>query len=290
MPDFQGGQRPLVWTLAVLSTVSYGALYYAQPLLAVAAEHQRGWTRTQTGIAFTLALLVTALVAPAVGRALDARGGRVLIGGGAVLGSLAFVLLALSSSYVPFVIGWLLAGVAMALTFYEAVFTVLGQVVSGKERTRATLTINSGRRAGEHDLRPAHHRPADGWAAWGAVRARGVAARGRPVELAGAAEGRQDDGGNRAAFLHPGPHLCPADPGLHPRPDRDRRSGVATRSTAAGRWVRSGAGSGADRPARTGGVRAPAGATGHPTADRDAVCSPDWNSGRCCCTSRQLFP
>ncbi|GBF04811.1 major facilitator superfamily MFS_1 [Deinococcus aerius] len=141
MPESTRSQRSLVWTLAVLTTVSYGALYYAQPLLAVAAEHERGWSRTQTGLAFTLALLVTALVAPRVGRALDARGGRVLVGGGAALGGVAFMLLACTSSYPAFVLGWLLAGVAMALTFYEAAFTVLGQQVSGAARTRATLTI-----------------------------------------------------------------------------------------------------------------------------------------------------
>lgn len=141
MPDQTRGQRSVVWTLAALTTVSYGTLSYAQPLLAVAAEHERGWSRTQTGLAFTLALLVTAFIAPAVGRALDARGDWVLVGGGAVLGGLAFGLLASTSSSLPFVTGWLLAGVAMALTFYEAAFTVLGQQVGGAARTRATLTI-----------------------------------------------------------------------------------------------------------------------------------------------------
>lgn len=82
MPALSASTRPLVWTLALLSTVSYGALYYAQPLLAVAAEHALGWSRVQTGLAFTLALLVTAFIAPVVGRALDARGGRTLLSGG----------------------------------------------------------------------------------------------------------------------------------------------------------------------------------------------------------------
>ncbi|UBV44454.1 MFS transporter (plasmid) [Deinococcus taeanensis] len=135
------GQRPFVWALAALTTVGYGALYYAQPLLALATEHERGWTRAQTNFAFTLALLVTAFTAPAVGRALDARGGRSLLSLGALCAAAAFTLLALTASYPLFVLGWLLAGAAMALTFYEAAFTVLGQQVQGEARTRATLTI-----------------------------------------------------------------------------------------------------------------------------------------------------
>lgn len=71
--------RPLVWTLALPCTVSHGALYYAQPLLAVATEHATGWTCVQTGLAFTAALLVSAVFAPRVGRHIDRRGGRHLL-------------------------------------------------------------------------------------------------------------------------------------------------------------------------------------------------------------------
>ncbi|MBB5234111.1 MFS transporter [Deinococcus budaensis] len=141
MAQLSVGQRSLVGALAVLTTVGYGALYYAQPLLAVAVEQERGWTRAQTGLAFTLALLVSAFLAPLVGRALDEKGGRKLLSLGALSGSLAFLLLAFTSSSLPFVFGWLLAGVAMALVFYEAAFTVLGQQMQGAARTRATLTI-----------------------------------------------------------------------------------------------------------------------------------------------------
>lgn len=137
------GQRQTIWALALLSTAGYGTLYYAQPLLAVAFEHAHSWSRTQTSLAFTLALLTTAFLAPAVGCQLDrGRGhGRRWLVGGALLGSVAFLLLALTSSYPLFVLGWLLAGVAMSLTFYEAVFTVLGQQVAENVRSRATLTV-----------------------------------------------------------------------------------------------------------------------------------------------------
>jgi len=70
------GQRLTVRALALLSTVGYGALYYAQPLLAVAFEHTSGWSRTQTSLVFTLALLTTAFLAPAVGRRLDQGHGQ----------------------------------------------------------------------------------------------------------------------------------------------------------------------------------------------------------------------
>lgn len=141
MTNTPASTRPLVWTLALLCTVSYGALYYAQPLLAVATEHATGWTRVQTGLAFTAALLVSAVLAPRVGRHLDRRGGRNLLSGGALCGAAAFVILALSSDYGVFLCAWLLAGLAMTLTFYEAAFTVLGQHVAGAPRTRATLTV-----------------------------------------------------------------------------------------------------------------------------------------------------
>lgn len=131
----------VVWTLALLSTVGYGALYYAQPLLAVATEAQTGWTRVQTGGAFTGALLVTALLAPGIGRALDRHGGRTLLSAGAGLGAVALLILAVTPPFPLFVLAWLLAGVAMALTFYEATFTVLAQAVPAALRTRATLHV-----------------------------------------------------------------------------------------------------------------------------------------------------
>lgn len=134
-------QPALIWTLALLSTAGYGALYYAQPLLAVATEHATGWSRAQTSLAFTLALLTNAALAPAVGRTVDRCGGRALISGGAALGAVALILMSLHPTYPGFVVCWVLAGVAMTLTFYEPVFTVVAQQFKADDRRRATLTI-----------------------------------------------------------------------------------------------------------------------------------------------------
>ncbi len=135
------GRRPLIWTLALLSTAGYGALYYAAPLLGVATEHALGWSRAQTSLAFTLALLTNAALAPLVGQWLDQVGGRVLISGGALLGAASLFGMSLTTSYPVFVLCWVLAGAAMTLTFYEAVFTVVGQQLQGAARTRAILGV-----------------------------------------------------------------------------------------------------------------------------------------------------
>ncbi|MHA0036744.1 MFS transporter [Deinococcus sp. PESE-13] len=134
-------QRPFVAALAVLNTVAYGTLYYSQPLLAVQFEHAFGWPRSFTSLVFTLALLVTALTAPTLGRWFDTVGGRTPLTLGAGLGALSFSLLAVTESPVVFLLAWLLAGVAMSLTFYEATFGVLAGQLQGEARTRATLGI-----------------------------------------------------------------------------------------------------------------------------------------------------
>jgi len=104
-------------------------------------EHALGWSRGQTSLAFTLALLTNAVLAPLVGHRLDRFGGRSLISGGALLGAVALFGMSLTTNYLAFVLCWLLAGIAMTLMFYEAVFTVVGQQFQGAARIRATLSV-----------------------------------------------------------------------------------------------------------------------------------------------------
>ena len=134
-------QRLFIAALAALNTVAYGTLYYVQPLLAVQFEQAFHWPRSFTSLAFTLALLVTAFTAPALGKLFDAGKGRALLTIGAGLGATSFALLALVTSPVLFLLAWLLAGVAMGLTFYEATFAVLAGHLHGAARTQATLSI-----------------------------------------------------------------------------------------------------------------------------------------------------
>jgi hypothetical protein len=85
-------------------------------------------------------LLAAGLVAPWVGRTIDAKGGRpVLIGSSVLLGS-GLALLALAHSLPVYFMAWLLIGVGMGSGLYDAAFATLGRLY-GKQARGAITTL-----------------------------------------------------------------------------------------------------------------------------------------------------
>jgi MFS family permease len=119
--------RYLVAGLAVTQIVSWGVLYYGFSVLLVPMQRDLGWSRGVLVGGFTTAVVVSALVAPAVGRHLDATGPRALMAGGGAAGA-AFVALWAASGTVPvYYTAWVGIGAVMAATLYEPAFTVLAK-------------------------------------------------------------------------------------------------------------------------------------------------------------------
>jgi MFS family permease len=95
--------------------------------------------------AFSLGLIFSALAGIPVGRILDHRGPRSVMTVGAVVGAAALVAVATATNLIVFTVGWVLAGTAMATTFYQAAFAALTRWY-GPRRVRAltTLTLAGG--------------------------------------------------------------------------------------------------------------------------------------------------
>ena len=134
-------------TLAVTETISWGVLYYAFSVFLVPMQRELGWSPAVLAGAFSLALLVSGLAAPVVGRWVDRRGGRILMTGGSVLGSL--LLLAWSrvrSDQAPlYYLIWAGLGLAMATTLYEPAFAVVtAWFERGRGRAVLLLTLVAG--------------------------------------------------------------------------------------------------------------------------------------------------
>ncbi|MBG0818163.1 MFS transporter [Planomonospora sp. ID82291] len=91
--------------------------------------------------ALTVAVLTTALAAPWVGRLLDARGGRVPMTAGSVLGAVAVLAWSRVTTVPQLYAALVLVGLASALVLYEAAFTVVIAVSAPARRSRALLAI-----------------------------------------------------------------------------------------------------------------------------------------------------
>ncbi|WP_037808653.1 MFS transporter [Streptomyces sp. NRRL F-2580] len=117
--------RAALPALCVTQITSWGILYYAFPVLNPAITADTGWSPAATTAAFSAALLVSALTGIYVGRVLDHHGPRTVMTAGSVLGVLSLLTVAAAPNLAVFALGWLLAGAAMAATFYQPAFAAL---------------------------------------------------------------------------------------------------------------------------------------------------------------------
>ncbi len=123
--DVPARPRGALPALCVTQITSWGIVYYAFPVLLPRLTADTGWSPGAATAAFSAALLVSATVGIPVGRVLDRRGPRAVMTAGSVVGTLALLLIAAAPNLAVFTAGWLLAGVAMAATFYPPAFAAL---------------------------------------------------------------------------------------------------------------------------------------------------------------------
>ena len=131
----------LIGALAITQTVGYGILYYAFSVFItpMAVELRAGLAELTGGI--TLAVLVSAVVAPVVGRLLDRYGGRWLMTGGSVLGAAAVLAWSQVTSVAQLYLVCAALGIASALVLYEAAFAVIVAGFDAARRSRALLAV-----------------------------------------------------------------------------------------------------------------------------------------------------
>jgi MFS family permease len=135
----------LVWGLAGTQPVSWGVVYYAFPVLLVPMQRDLGWSRGVLVGGFTLAVIVSALAAPAVGSWLDGGSPRRVMTLGSVGATLLVLGWAAASSVAAYYLVWTGLGLAMAATLYEPAFTVLAKrFAPHHQRAITTVTLVAG--------------------------------------------------------------------------------------------------------------------------------------------------
>ncbi|WP_354645191.1 MFS transporter [Kitasatospora camelliae] len=137
--------RAALPALCATQITSWGILYYAFPVLLPHITADTGWSTPQATAAFTAALLISALAGIPVGRIIDKHGPRTVMTTGSAVGAAALALAAAAPSLPVFFAVWLLAGAAMAATFYHPAFAALTRWHQPHHvRALTTLTLAGG--------------------------------------------------------------------------------------------------------------------------------------------------
>jgi MFS family permease len=129
----------LVILLGVTQVVAWGTLFYAIAVLGAPMRVALGASDITLFGAFSTGLLLSGFVAPAVGRDIDAHGGRRVLVAGSLLAAASMTVLATAANEAMLVAGWLLTGVASAATLYDAGFATLHQFAGASFRRSVTV-------------------------------------------------------------------------------------------------------------------------------------------------------
>jgi predicted MFS family arabinose efflux permease len=125
---------------------SWGSLYYAFPLIAEQVELETGWSRTALYGAATAGLVLGAVAAFPIGRAIDRGLGRIVMVGGSILAGALLIAWSRVHDIVGLYVIVGLLGAVQAATLYEAAFAVVARRVgAGEARSDITaLTLWGG--------------------------------------------------------------------------------------------------------------------------------------------------
>lgn len=135
----------MVVALGITQTLAWASSYYIPAVLAVPMARSLGIASSWVFGAFSAALVLSALIAPWVGRMIDAKGGRAMLTASNVVLAAGLALLAAAQGPVVLLLGWLVMGLGISMGLYDAAFATLAGLYGRAARGPITgITLIAG--------------------------------------------------------------------------------------------------------------------------------------------------
>lgn len=125
--------------LGIGQLVNWGVLYYAFAMLVQPLERELGVPTWVVTGAFSVALLMSALLAPTVGRWGDRDRGALLIQAGGIVAAAVLVAWTFMPGVLTLYVVWAGLGFCMAATLYEPAFVIVGRAYDDPARRLRAL-------------------------------------------------------------------------------------------------------------------------------------------------------
>lgn len=146
MTDATSTRRwPVIAALGTSQTLAWASSYYLIAILADPMARDVATSSSSIFAAFSMALLLSALVGPHVGRTIDRFGGREVLAVSNLLFAAGLAAMAIGQSAWMIWLAWIVMGIAMGLGLYDAAFATLGRIYGDRARSAITgITLIAG--------------------------------------------------------------------------------------------------------------------------------------------------
>lgn len=139
------GTTATVLKLGTAQTLAWGSTYYLSAILAMPMARDLGVSVSTVFAAFSVGLVITGILGPRAGRAIDRLGGRPVLALSNVVFALGLVLLGLAQGPWGLFGAWVVMGIAMAGGLYDAAFAALVRLYGHEARGAITgITLIAG--------------------------------------------------------------------------------------------------------------------------------------------------
>lgn len=139
------GRQGTVAALGTAQTLAWASSYYLPAMLAAPMARDLGVSTPTVFAAFSVALIVAALLGPRAGAAIDRLGGRPVLMGTSIIFAAGLAALGLAQGPMSLFAAWVVLGVGMGSGLYEAAFAALVRLYGGDARTTITgITLVAG--------------------------------------------------------------------------------------------------------------------------------------------------
>ena len=123
-----------VLALGLAQTMAWGGSYYIPAILAAPMARELGLATPTVFAVFSAALLLSAFIGPAAGRAIDRHGGHWVLMASNLIMSAGLFALGLAQGFVGLCLAWALLGLGMGMGLYEAGFATLAKLFGAGAR------------------------------------------------------------------------------------------------------------------------------------------------------------
>ncbi len=131
--------------LGLAQIVIWGGSFFSLAVIAHPIINETGWTSGFVYGCYALAIFLSGIISPFVGRTIARQGGRGMLLTSVVLTATGLIVVGLGREKVVFVVGWMVIGLGMGTGLYDALFSSLGKIYGERSRQIITqITLISG--------------------------------------------------------------------------------------------------------------------------------------------------